>query len=148
MLPVTTCGIYLYNTSEKKILICHATKSSWKTWTIPKGLSDKNEDCFAAAARELKEETGIELSKLNILKIVSLPKIKYQKQNKYLESFLVITDSDLSTHKFECSTYVNDSFPEVDKWQWIPVEKINELLHESQQKNAEMIKELIRVLKI
>lgn len=141
--PVTTCGIYLYSTILKKILICHATNSSWKTWSIPKGLKDNDEDCFTAASRELKEETGVDLSTLTILKVYPLERIKYQKQNKFLEAFLVITDSDLDSHTFECSTYIDNKFPEVDKWQWVELEKIKELLHESQQKNYDTLTELI-----
>jgi 8-oxo-dGTP pyrophosphatase MutT (NUDIX family) len=140
---VTTCGIYLYNTLQQKFLICHATNSSWKFWSIPKGLKEHNEDCYAAAKRELKEETGIDADDLHLIKTYPLEKVKYQKQNKFLESFLLITDSDLSAHKFECSTYINNEFPEVDKWKWVEPEKINELLHESQRKNYERIIELI-----
>lgn len=145
--PVITCGIYLYSTLSQKILICHATNSSWKTWSIPKGLKDNKEDCYSAASRELREETGIDLQILNILKVTPLPKRKYLKQNKFLESFLVVSDTDLSSHQFECSTYINNQFPEVDKWKWINVEMGNELLHESQQKNFEIIHEIIREYK-
>jgi 8-oxo-dGTP pyrophosphatase MutT (NUDIX family) len=142
-IPVTTCGIYLYSTLLKKILICHATNSSWKTWTIPKGLKDNGEECFNAALRELKEETGIDAQNINIVNVHPLSKVKYQKQNKFLESFLLITDTDLNSHNFECSTYTDNKFPEVDKWKWVSIEEMNELLHESQQKNYDAIKELI-----
>jgi 8-oxo-dGTP pyrophosphatase MutT (NUDIX family) len=141
--PVTTCGIFLYDTVQKKILACHASKSSWKTWSIPKGLKEDGEDCYTAAARELREETGISLEELNIRKTYSLETVKYQKQNKFLESFLVITDTDLSKFHFECSTFVHDKYPEIDKWKWIEPITIKEVLHESQQKHYERIIELI-----
>lgn len=45
---------------NKKILLCHPTNSSWYgTYSIPKGLIEKNESTFECAKRELKEETGI-----------------------------------------------------------------------------------------
>lgn len=47
--PVTTCGIYLYHTKLKKILVCHATHSSWKRWTIPKGIAEPHEKVYDAA---------------------------------------------------------------------------------------------------
>lgn len=140
----TTCGIYLYNTRSKKILVCHATNSSWKTWSIPKGLKDPGEDCFAAAVRELKEETGIEIKKLNVQKIHPLPPVKYQKQNKILESFLILIDSDMDTHTFHCSSLISNGSPEVDSWKWIGFDLAGKYLHESQLQNEEQINELIR----
>lgn len=140
---VITCGIYLYSTLLKKILICHATNSSWKTWSIPKGLKENDEDCYTAGSRELKEETGIDLNTINILEKHHLEKVKYKKQNKFLESFLIITDSDLSQHLFECITFFDDKSPEVDKWKWIDAIEIKEYLHESQQKNYDLIMKFI-----
>ena len=96
----TTCGIYLYSTALKKLLVCHATNASWKTWSIPKGLKDPGEESFIAATRELKEETGIDLRKISVLNVRELPAVKYKKQNKTLEAFLVITD-DLFIFMFE-----------------------------------------------
>ena len=142
-----TCGIYLYSTQQKKILICHATHSPWNLWSIPKGLKDTGEDPFVNAARELLEETGIDLTKISVKKIDTLPPVKYQKQNKILESFLVITNSDLSKHVLHCHSLVNDQFPEVDQWMWIDPEKIKEKLHESQSKNYDLILELIRTFR-
>jgi len=143
-IPIITCGIYLYNIRSKKLLVCHATHSTWKIWTIPKGIKDSSENSFTAASRELNEETGIDISTIHILQKYSLPSVKYQKQNKILESFLVITDSDLDKHTFTCSTIINNEFPEIDKWKWINPELIKEILHESQQKNFDLIDKLIK----
>jgi hypothetical protein len=38
---------------------------------------------------------------------------------------------------------VNNKFSEIDKWKWIDPEMIKELLHESQQKNYDLIMKLI-----
>ncbi|OFY85627.1 MAG: hypothetical protein A3F72_10700 [Bacteroidetes bacterium RIFCSPLOWO2_12_FULL_35_15] len=138
-----TCGIYLYNTKNKKILVCHATNSPWNKWSIPKGLKDEGEDSYIAACRELKEETGIDIRNLHILQTLSLPAIKYKRQNKILESYLIFTDSDLDNFSFNCKMLVNDEFPEVDGWKWISLSKMKDYLHESQQKNFEEINTLI-----
>src|SRR6185295_19485258 len=92
---LVTCGIYLYSIPLKKILVCHATNSPWNKWSIPKGLQDEGEELYAAAARELYEETGVSLKELHLVNALQLPAVKYQKQNKLLESFLVLTDADL-----------------------------------------------------
>jgi len=141
--PAITCGIYLYDVPMRKFLICHATNSAWNKWTIPKGIKDKNEDPFAAATRELKEETGVDLAKINVLKIYPLPFAGYKKQNKILQSFLVVTNSDLSNFQNYCSSTVNKKFPEIDNWKWVSPELLKGLLHESQQENLDRINQLI-----
>lgn len=137
-----TCGIYLYNVNNQKLLVCHATHSSWKNWSIPKGLKNDNENTFSAAARELKEETGIDIFLLSVLQTHTLPPVKYRKQNKILESFLVITDTNFDGYSYKCHTLNNDQFPEVDNWKWISLDKIISYLHKTQQENMESIKKL------
>ncbi|HSH67293.1 MAG TPA: NUDIX hydrolase [Bacteroidia bacterium] len=142
---VITCGIFLYSSRQNKLLVCHATNSPWNNWSVPKGLKDEGEDAYSAAIRELFEETGIDIQELNISLKHTLDPVKYQKQNKILESFLLVTDSDLSEQKFICYSLTEKGFPEVDKWKWVLPDEAAHLLHESQQKNIPIIKELIQV---
>ncbi len=140
---LTTCGIYLYSLKSRKILVCHATRSPWNFWSIPKGIKEEDEDCYNAAVRELKEETGLDINKINILEKRHLPPAKYQKQDKILESFLIITDTSLDKFKFSCSVLINNSFPEVDKWKLLDIDKEDNLLHESQRQNIGRVKIMI-----
>jgi 8-oxo-dGTP pyrophosphatase MutT (NUDIX family) len=50
-----SCGVIIAD--RERILLGHATRSP--RWDIPKGEADPGEDLVAAAARELKEETGL-----------------------------------------------------------------------------------------
>lgn len=50
-----SCGVIL--TDGERILLGHATRSP--RWDIPKGVADPGEDYAEAAARELREETGL-----------------------------------------------------------------------------------------
>lgn len=53
---------------KDKILLCHPTNSSWNgTFSFPKGLVNDEEDLIDAAIRECFEETGIIVSKNNII---------------------------------------------------------------------------------
>lgn len=140
-----TCGIYLYNTQNGKILVCHATHSNWKTWTIPKGLKLPGENSYTTAKRELKEETGIDLEKINVLKVIPLSAVENQKQNRTLESFLVITNTDMDNRLFHCASHINREFPELNSWKWISPNAITKYLHESQQENLNMINELLKL---
>jgi 8-oxo-dGTP pyrophosphatase MutT (NUDIX family) len=51
----TSCGVIL--SDGERILLGHATRSP--RWDIPKGEVEPGEDFAAAAARELREETGL-----------------------------------------------------------------------------------------
>jgi 8-oxo-dGTP pyrophosphatase MutT (NUDIX family) len=138
-----TCGIYLYDLRQKKFLICHATHARWDQWSIPKGGKEKDEDTLTAAVRELKEETGIRLSDLHVIDTHVLPSVKYQKQNKTLEPFLLLTDTDLSNYKLHCPVRGNDRFAEVDTWKWVDIDIMEKMVHESQQKNIPAIRKLL-----
>ena len=51
----TSCGVII--TDGERILLGHATRSP--RWDIPKGVAEPGENLVDAAARELKEETGL-----------------------------------------------------------------------------------------
>jgi 8-oxo-dGTP pyrophosphatase MutT (NUDIX family) len=140
---LTTCGVFLYSTAKSKILVCHATNSRWTQWSIPKGLSSEGEDLLLAASRELKEETEIDMEKLLDKRITRLPPVKYKKQNKMLESFLVITDDDFDAHKFKSNLADGHDFAEIDSWKWVTLDQAEKMLHESQSQNLVNIRDLI-----
>ena len=61
-----SAGLLVYRTrdSQLEVFLVHPGGPFWAkkdagAWSIPKGLCDECEDAFAAAKRELKEETGI-----------------------------------------------------------------------------------------
>lgn len=140
---IISCGIFLFDTNTFKFLICHATKARKKQWSIPKGLRDKGESSMEAARRELLEETGIDLNEIHILGIHILPPVKYQKTNKTLESFLVITDTDLSNKALHCKSMVNEKYPEIDKYQWVTIEEMPTIIHEAQVKLLDQVRKIV-----
>jgi len=140
---IVTCGTYLYSSIHGKFLVCHPTRTRWNNWSIPKGLMEPGESIYEVCIRELNEETGIDVTKINVLSKHQLPSRKYKKQQKSLESFLIITDTDLSNHKFKSNLVEGKDFPENDKWKWVTLEEAVPIIHESQAENLPLIATLI-----
>lgn len=140
---IVTCGTYLYSSVLGKFLVCHPTRSRWNNWSIPKGVMEPGESIYEVCIRELKEETGIDISKIEVTSQHPLPSRKYKKQQKSLESFLVITDTDFSNHKFVSNLVDGKDFPENDKWKWISLQEAVGIIHESQAENLPVIATLI-----
>lgn len=140
---IVTCGTYLYSVSLGKLLVCHPTHSRWNNWSIPKGLMENGEDIYTVCIRELEEETGIHPDSINVLSKHRLPGRKYQKQDKILESFLVVTDTDLSGHKYSSNLVEGKDFPEIDKWRWVTLEEAVGIIHQSQAENLPLIPALL-----
>jgi 8-oxo-dGTP pyrophosphatase MutT (NUDIX family) len=139
-----TCGIFLYSSKRKKILICHPTHARWNQWSIPKGLPESGEDDYAAACRELFEETGIEIKSLGKVRRVRLAEVNYKKQKKTLRSFLLVTDLDLDPHQFKSAMVENLNVPEIDSWKWVSLGEAAKYLHETQISLVPAIRALLK----
>ncbi len=61
----TSCGVIV--TDGERILLGHATRSP--RWDIPKGVAEPGENFADAAARELREETGLVVSPDEIVEL-------------------------------------------------------------------------------
>lgn len=140
---VITCGTYLFSTLLNKFLVCHPTKTRWNNWSIPKGLMEDGENIYDVCIRELHEETGIDIKKINVISQHQLPTRLYKKQKKSLDSYLVITDTDFADHKFTCNLVEGKDFPENDKWKWVTLEEAAPMIHESQAENLPLIATLV-----
>src|SRR5690606_32259734 len=104
-------------------------------WTIPKGLPDPNEEIINAAIREFEEEVGIEPEP----PFLDLGNVK-QKGGKivYCWAFKYSSDADiqLKSNSFQIewppASGKTVLFPEVDKAEWMEVDKAKQFINERQ----------------
>ena len=129
-----TCGVFIFN-NKGEFLICHPTNAKNDVWSIPKGHMDEGETELEAAAREVFEETNINITCVN--KFHELSPSTYPNNRKVLHSFVTFEKySNKSFDKFnlKCNSFVTtrdgNTFPEVDKYMWVTLDEAKKYLPE------------------
>jgi len=115
------------------------------SWTLVKGEINEGEDPFAAAIREFKEETSIDI----IGDFLQLTPIK-QKSGKLVHVWAI--ESDFTTENIKSNTFtiewppksgVMAEFPELDKFEWFDMDTTMGKLLSGQ---VGFVKEVLKVL--
>ena len=139
-----TCGIYLYDITSRKILLVHPTNHAPDFWSIPKGINDEGEAVMDAAIRELKEETNIDLLKLQLHpKVCEFNPIQYKKKHKTLCTILVGVEVP-HMGVLKCESYFElkgRQIPECDNWWWASLDEAKKVLHETQVSQLGIVRE-------
>ena len=117
-----SCGVLIFN-KRKELFLCRATGLG--KWDLPKGMPDAGESYIAAAKRELKEETGFEVS---IDDLVDMGRHKYS-LNKDLYLFAYNGDIEFDPAAAVCSSffehpYSGKNIPEVDSFRFMPKDEV------------------------
>lgn len=113
-----SCGVILLDGSGR-VLLAHATETSH--WDIPKGQPDPGEAPVDAALRELREETGIELS---AARLKDLGRFAYRR-DKDLHLFAArIVDGEVDIARCVCTSLFpsrrnGKDIPEMDAFEWV-----------------------------
>jgi len=137
-----SCGILIK--CGKRYLLVHASKK-WAPvliddghWGFPKGCVDPGEDDLSTAIREVREETGIDLS----LKRNQIEKITEYDSHEKTKRFVVFKYTDkeqvLMNHTFYCDSVFplenGDLEREVDRYVWVTKKELEELIAISHKK--------------
>ena len=123
-------GIILLN-KENKVFVAKRIDNPKNFWQMPQGGIDKGEDFYAAALRELKEETSITSIKLikeiegnftyilpdNLIGIIWKGKFRGQKQKWFIMRF--------TGDKSEIN--LKTEHPEFLDWKWIDLKNLTEI---------------------
>ncbi|KAL5974379.1 nudix (nucleoside diphosphate linked moiety X)-type motif 2 [Asimina triloba] len=81
-------------------------------WKFPTGVVNEGEDIFAAAAREVKEETGVDTEFVEVLAFRQSHKSFFEKSDLYFICMLRPLSSDIQKQESE-----------IDAAQWMPIEE-------------------------
>jgi len=126
---VLTCAVLFR--CKNQFLICHVTGSKSATpWSLPKGLNEKDEELNVSAARELFEETGIQVKSSDLIYKGTFPYLK----GKNLALFEYISNEHVHTRELKCkSVFYHDKFkkdlPEVNNYMYITLEECTKYLN-------------------
>ena len=129
-LPLRTgVGIVVLN-KKNQIFLAKRIDNPKNFWQMPQGGVDKGEDFYAAAVRELEEETSIKTVKLikeidglttyllpdHLVGIIWKGKYKGQKQKWFVVRF----------EGEEDEININTKYPEFLDWKWVNVENLTD----------------------
>ena len=128
-----SAGTLLYRTVDGvfEVLLVHASGNYNKRspWGIPKGIPDEGETLEQAARRETVEETGITSESLRELGF-----IEYKKSRKRVHCFCGPAPEGAEPR---CASW------EIDKAQFVTIEKARELIHPDQCEFIERLEKWI-----
>jgi len=151
----TSAGLLVFRKSARgiEVLLAHPGGPFFKNkddgaWTIPKGVADGNEDLLERARIEFEEELGIEPPPGNVMPIGSVR----QKGGKIVHAWAV--EGDLPDG-FEGKSNTFDlewpprsgkmqSFPEVDRVQFFPLEEAARKVNPAQKEFLDRLEQLVR----
>ena len=122
--------LYRFHGQELQVFLVHPGGPFWVrrdegAWTIPKGLIEEGEELLAAARREFREETGLEVTG----ECLALGRLR-QPSGKLVHAWAREQDIDpakLKSNHFtlewpKCSG-VTREYPEVDRGEWFTIEE-------------------------
>lgn len=142
----------LYRRGEAgvEVLLVHPGGPYWRkrdlgAWQIPKGLVEPGEEPAAAARREAEEELGVALAAIP----APLATIR-QAGGKVVEAFALEQDLDpeaIRSNSFELEwpprSGRTQSFPEIDRARWFPLEEAQGAILPSQRALLGALRELL-----
>jgi predicted NUDIX family NTP pyrophosphohydrolase len=128
-----SAGTLLYrdHDGQLEVLLVHPSGNynRHKPWSIPKGVPDERESLEDAARRETLEETGVTAGPLE-----PLGSIEYTKSRKQVHAFAGPCEDGIP----RCASW------EVDRAEFVPIERARELLHPDQRPFLDRLEEIFK----
>ncbi len=125
---IVSCAVIYYAKNTNEFLVCHPTGE--RNWSLPKGKIDEDDggDEYLCAVREMKEETGIDISKDKLIRLGRFDYYRKERGNKVdkdLVVFLYPVSHGIPTNYLSCeSTFTSKLPPDDIRWGYIPKGKV------------------------
>jgi len=131
---------------KNKYLICHPFGHKWGkgNWSLPKGHIARGENALQAAARETKEECGIDINQVKG-EISEIGTFTYPSGKKKITVFLLDSEDDILNQKTPCSSLISkgpfSGKPEIDLSAWVSKADALKKLHPASSAALSQIKD-------
>ncbi|XP_078177390.1 nudix hydrolase 8-like isoform X2 [Carex rostrata] len=124
-------GAFVINQEEEVLVVKEKKGPSWCSviWKIPTGFINKSEDIFSGAIREIKEETGIETSFLEVVAFRHAHQVIFDKSDILFICLLKPLTFDISIDTTE-----------IDDAMWMP---LDEFLNQKVHREDELMRKII-----
>lgn len=137
-----SAGLLMYRRLHEtlEVLLVHPGGPLWSkrdlgAWSIPKGEYQSDEDPLAAAQREFTEETGVPLGQPSFIELTPAT----QSAGKVIRAWAFEGDADpsvITSNSFSMEwpprSGQQQTFPEVDRAAWFPIEEAKERILKGQ----------------
>lgn len=131
--------VYKKENNDIKILLCHFGGPYWEgidvgAWSLSKGEIGEGEDVVSTAKREFKEETNLDIT--TPISYLGSKKVSRKKLAImfYTEASFDLSNCHSNTFELEIprGSGIIKSFPEMDKYEWMSIDKAKEMIISNQ----------------
>jgi 8-oxo-dGTP diphosphatase len=129
--PLSVAGVVIKNNQDRYLLVQEAQPKAYKLWNLPGGRCDEGETLPETAAREAKEETGIDVELLSTEPVLT----RINKNGHQLNSFIAkMIGGDVQPQEGEILDV-----------RWFSVSEIQELAKNNQLRDLWVLDSILKV---
>lgn len=127
-----SAGFFIFD-KNGNLLISHPTGQGRYEWSIPKGKADSGDKSFLATAlREVKEETGLALDKMDgtITSLGSTHYTNWRGEKTPIHFFKFVSNEELEgNYTIKCNSFFGpDNTPENDEYKFVTKSEATKVL--------------------
>jgi len=154
-MATTSAGILLYRLDDGgavSVLVAHMGGPYWSAkdegaWSVPKGEFDESESALDAAKREFREELGVDPPDADYAELGTFPYSSGKRVTIFVTDGAGFTATEFTFGEFEMQwpprSGRTQSFPEVDRVEWMPVADARTRLVKGQRPALDKLDELL-----
>lgn len=153
-MATTSAGILLYRLDDGgvSVLVAHMGGPYWASkdegaWSIPKGEYDESEPALEAAKREFGEELGVDAPDVDYAELGTFPYSSGKRVTVFVADGATFAPAEFAFGEFDLEwpprSGRTQSFPEVDRVEWMPVHGARTRLVKGQRPALDKLDELL-----